>query len=110
MVNWIALLTVFGLALGVFLLVIIGMAVGVMLGRRRLSGSCGGIANRTTADGAQNCSLCSNSDNACHELARKMNAAKSSDARCDSDEHDQCQKECAVEGCTDEEIASCHDR
>ena len=72
-------MTVFGLTLGVFLLVMIGMAVGVMLGRKRLTGSCGGIANQSSSDGSSNCSLCSNPDQACKELVRRKNTVKAAD-------------------------------
>lgn len=56
----------------VFGLVIIAMAVGVIFGRRSISGSCGGLANKKDADGNVSCSLCSNPDNACKELRSRM--------------------------------------
>jgi hypothetical protein len=52
--------------------VIGGMAIGVMFGRRSISGSCGGLANRRDPDGNVSCALCSNPDNACRELKEKM--------------------------------------
>jgi thiamine biosynthesis lipoprotein len=55
-----------------FGLVIAAMAVGVMFGRRAISGSCGGLANKRDADGSVSCSLCSNPDNACKELRNRM--------------------------------------
>jgi len=66
-------MTVFGLSLGVFLLVTIGMAVGVILSGKSLKGSCGGLANPTSADGTTSCSLCTNPDAACKELKRRKN-------------------------------------
>lgn len=56
----------------VFGLVIVAMAVGVIFGRRSISGSCGGLANKKDADGNVSCSLCSNPDNACKELRSRM--------------------------------------
>lgn len=54
--------------------VLIAMAVGVMAGRRSISGSCGGLANKREPDGSIACALCSNPDNACKELKAKMQA------------------------------------
>lgn len=69
-------MTVFGLSLGVFLLVTIGMAVGVMLSGKSLKGSCGGVANPSSADGSTNCSLCTNPEAACKELKQRNKNAK----------------------------------
>jgi hypothetical protein len=69
--SWMILLLVFGLTLGIFLAVMIGMAIGVILGRKRLTGSCGGLANRTGADGETNCSLCARGESSCPEVAKK---------------------------------------
>ncbi|MEM7474453.1 MAG: (Na+)-NQR maturation NqrM [Planctomycetota bacterium] len=66
------LMLVFGVTLLAFLLVIAGMAVGVMMGRREISGSCGGLANQTNEAGETSCSLCSNPDAACKELKERM--------------------------------------
>lgn len=60
----------------VFAIVIAGMAVGVMFGRRSISGSCGGLANKTDEQGNSSCSLCSNPGEACRELARRAAANK----------------------------------
>lgn len=54
--------------------VLTAMAVGVMAGRRSISGSCGGLANKREPDGSIACALCSNPDNACKELKAKMQA------------------------------------
>lgn len=48
-------MTLFLSALVVFALVIAGMAVGVILGNRRITGSCGGLANLQAADGEPMC-------------------------------------------------------
>ena len=66
------LLVIFGITLGAFLLVVVGMAVGVLMGRRAISGSCGGLANETDPDGNTSCSLCSDPDAACRELVKRM--------------------------------------
>jgi uncharacterized protein len=70
------LVVVFAVTLAVFLLVIVGMAVGVMMGRRQISGSCGGLANQTDAEGNNSCSLCSNPAEACTELRRRAEVAQ----------------------------------
>ena len=66
------ILVVFIVTLAAFLLVIVGMAVGVILGRREISGSCGGLANQNPEGGESSCSLCSNPDSACKELRDRM--------------------------------------
>lgn len=66
------LLVTVGIGALVFLLVIGGMALGVLFGRRPISGSCGGLANRKDADGNTSCSLCSNPDEACRELNQRQ--------------------------------------
>lgn len=54
-------------------LIIAGMAIGVIFGRRSISGSCGGLANRKDADGNTSCALCSSPSDACKELRERMN-------------------------------------
>lgn len=56
-----------------FGIIIAGMAVGVIFGRRSISGSCGGLANRKDSDGNTSCALCSNPSDACKELRERMN-------------------------------------
>ena len=70
------LLVVFGVTFGVLLLVITGMAVGVIMGRREISGSCGGLANKQGESGEASCSLCSNPSEACKELRRKAEGSQ----------------------------------
>ena len=66
-------LTVFALTLGILFVVVFGMAIGVLFGNRKLTGSCGGLANHPSKDGTTNCMLCSNPDAACktQSLRRK---------------------------------------
>jgi len=82
--TWLALMTVFGLTMGVFLCVVLGMAIGVMLGRKRLRGSCGGVGSELSMSGSAGCSLCSNPERACQDFSRRMNAAQPQDSKCDS--------------------------
>ncbi len=67
--GWLTLAVICVVAFG---FVITLMAIGVMFGRRSISGSCGGLANRRDADGNIRCGLCSNPENACKELRDKM--------------------------------------
>lgn len=67
------LLVLFG-TFAVFAIVIAAMAVGVMFGRKSISGSCGGLGNKTDEHGNSSCSLCSNPGEACRELARRAAA------------------------------------
>ena len=108
-----SLMIVFAVTFGVFVLVITGMAVGVMLGRREISGSCGGLAGGADLDGQTSCSLCSDPDAACRELGRQMQ----SDSQPDESESVErssstspCQKDCVAEGCDKETIDACNDR
>lgn len=100
-----SLMIVFGITLAAFLLVIAGMAVGVMMGRREISGSCGGLGNMNSAETgeAPSCSLCSNPAAACQELKERMQGGGNQVARQESD----CDKDCVAEGCSNEEIAAC---
>jgi hypothetical protein len=66
------LLVIFGITVVAFGLVIALMAIGVMMGRREISGSCGGLGQQAGADGERSCSLCSNPDAACRELRQRM--------------------------------------
>lgn len=93
---------VFGITLAAFLLVIAGMAVGVIMGRREISGSCGGLANRESGEGEMSCSLCSNPSAACEELREKMKGGNAAGAK-----FEECEKDCAAEGCSKEEIDAC---
>lgn len=96
------LVVVFVITLSAFLLVIAGMAVGVIMGRREISGSCGGLANEQGSDGEVSCSLCSNPDAACRELGNRMRGDVESSS-IDAD----CEKDCIAEGCSKEAIDAC---
>lgn len=73
------LLVLFG-TFAVFAIVIAAMAVGVMFGRKSISGSCGGLGNKTDEHGNSSCSLCSNPGEACRELARRAAANRAAQA------------------------------
>lgn len=66
--TWVIL----GITFIAFALVLAAMAIGVIFGRRAISGSCGGLANRTNEDGSVSCSLCSNPADACKELRERI--------------------------------------
>ncbi len=106
------LITAFGVTLVVFLMVIVGMAVGVLLGRRQISGSCGGLANQGDSDGSTACSLCSNPAAACKELGKRMDASvnpgEASAAETGHTLVSDCEKDCVAEGCSQEAIDACH--
>ena len=55
--------------------ILIAMAVGVIFGRKAISGSCGGLANQRNEDGSVSCSMCSNPDDACRSLRRRMKSS-----------------------------------
>ena len=63
--NWMIWLTVFALTLVILGIVVLGMAIGVLLGKRKLTGSCGGLAGQPSKDGVTNCRQCSNPDVGC---------------------------------------------
>lgn len=69
------ILVLAGITFAAFVIVIAAMAVGVLFGRRSISGSCGGLANQTDADGNTSCSLCENPGEACRELKSRMKAS-----------------------------------
>ena len=74
-----ALVPVAILAFAGFSILIFAMAIGVVFGRRSISGSCGGLANKTNEDGSSSCALCSNPSDACQELREKMAAKQAAD-------------------------------
>ncbi len=70
--NWAAVIPIAVVTFGVFSILLFAMAIGVVFGRRSISGSCGGLANKTNEDGSTSCALCSSPSDACRELREKM--------------------------------------
>lgn len=103
------LLIVFGLTLGAFLLVVVGMAVGVLMGRRSISGSCGGLANAGNPEGDTSCSLCSSPATNCKELKERMRASAVSGQPGETAHSTplDCEKDCEAEGCDKATIDAC---
>ncbi|WP_181296721.1 (Na+)-NQR maturation NqrM [Pseudomonas sp. Q2-TVG4-2] len=60
----------------VMLLVVFGMSIGVIMGRKPIAGSCGGIANLGIE---KECSICGGSREKCEEV----NAQPSQDTNAD---------------------------
>ncbi|EWC41561.1 (Na+)-NQR maturation NqrM [Pseudomonas stutzeri] len=56
----------------VMLLVVFGMAIGVIMGRKPIAGSCGGIANLGIE---KECSICGGSREKCEEINEAKSAA-----------------------------------
>ena len=104
MSNLIAIFVVTAVAFG---LVISLMAVGVMMGRREIKGSCGGLGSSQGEAGSTPCSLCSNSDTACRELGRGRQV---SDQQALGSEAADCGHECEANDCSEEEIEACRRR
>ncbi len=104
--NWLMLITVSAIAFAAFAVVIGAMAIGVMLGRRQISGSCGGLANSTDSDGNTSCTLCSNPAAACRELGQRMRGERATNSASDAADGE-CEKDCEEEGCSKERIAAC---
>ncbi|GAB2782915.1 (Na+)-NQR maturation NqrM [Halomonas shantousis] len=61
-------MTIWLLAFGLMLLLVAGMAIGVILGRKPIAGSCGGL-NRLGLK--QGCDICGGKDEVCEEENRK---------------------------------------
>lgn len=57
------------MVLGVMLLLVTAMSVGVLLGRKPISGSCGGLNSLGLKEG---CDICGGRDNVCEERGRKQ--------------------------------------
>jgi hypothetical protein len=74
------LIVVFLVSLAAFLLVVGLMAVGVLMGRREIRGSCGGLGQGGDADAESKCSLCSNPEAACRELSKRQQSGNSANS------------------------------
>ncbi|MEO8270739.1 MAG: hypothetical protein ABI557_13530 [Aureliella sp.] len=102
MINLITIFVVTAVAFG---LVISLMAVGVMMGRREIKGSCGGLGSSQAEGGNTPCSLCSDSEAACRDLGR---SGQESDEEAQSADDADCDAPCGAKGCSEEEIAACN--
>ncbi|EWH01103.1 (Na+)-NQR maturation NqrM [Halomonas sp. BC04] len=61
-------MNIFFMVLGFMLLVMAAMAIGVIMGRKPIAGSCGGLNNLGLKDG---CEVCGGKDEICEEENRK---------------------------------------
>ncbi|MCC5881608.1 MAG: (Na+)-NQR maturation NqrM [Halomonas sp.] len=67
-------MTIFFAVLGFMLLIMGAMAIGVIMGRKPIAGSCGGLNNLGLKDG---CDICGGKDEVCEEENRKRQAGVS---------------------------------
>ncbi|AHL74817.1 hypothetical protein CH92_06750 [Stutzerimonas stutzeri] len=65
----------------VMLLVVFGMAIGVIMGRKPIAGSCGGIANLGIE---KECSICGGSREKCEEVTAQANQDEKADLAYDA--------------------------
>lgn len=65
-------MTIWFLVLGFMLLVVAAMSVGVILGRKPIAGSCGGLNNLGLKEG---CEICGGKDEICEEENRKRSGS-----------------------------------
>jgi uncharacterized protein len=65
----------------VMLLVVFGMAIGVIMGRKPIAGSCGGIANLGIE---KECSICGGSREKCEEVNAQANQDEKADLAYDA--------------------------
>ena len=61
-------MTVFWLSFVGVMLAMLGLATGVLLGRRPLKGSCGGIGN---SSGVEGCDICAGPGRECRRAPRR---------------------------------------
>ncbi|MHB0776948.1 (Na+)-NQR maturation NqrM [Halomonas sp. WWR20] len=61
-------MTIWFLALGLMLLLVAAMAIGVIVGRKPIAGSCGGLNQLGLKQG---CDICGGKDEVCEEESRK---------------------------------------
>jgi hypothetical protein len=54
----------------IFAFAIAAMAIGVIFGKRRITGSCGGLANMRDSQGNISCALCTNPREQCRDADR----------------------------------------
>lgn len=70
-------MTVFIVALGVMLTVVVGMSVGVIFGRQPLTGSCGGVG-KALGEKNYSCDLCGGDEQKCESLKDSSTAVSTS--------------------------------
>lgn len=61
-------MTVFWLSFAGVMLAMLGLSAGVLLGRRPLEGSCGGLGN---GSGVEGCAICAGPGRECRRGARR---------------------------------------
>lgn len=61
-------MNIFFIVLGFMLLIMAAMAIGVIMGRKPIAGSCGGLNNLGLKEG---CDICGGKDEVCEEENRK---------------------------------------
>ncbi|WP_163560101.1 (Na+)-NQR maturation NqrM [Halomonas sp. NO4] len=69
-------MTTFLVVLGFMLLIMAAMAIGVIMGRKPIAGSCGGLNKLGLKEG---CEICGGKDEVCEEENRKVSARRRSD-------------------------------
>lgn len=65
----------------VMLLVVFGMSIGVIMGRKPIAGSCGGIANLGIE---KECSICGGNREKCEEVNEQANQGTKADLAYDA--------------------------
>jgi hypothetical protein len=71
------------LAFLVLLLIVGGMAIGVIMGRKPLKGSCGGVG-AALGEVDYSCDLCEGNPNKCDEISQEIAQDKASDLAYDA--------------------------
>jgi len=71
------------LAFVVLLLIMVGMAIGVIMGRKPLKGSCGGVG-AALGETDYTCDLCGDDPNKCDEINQEETKNASSDLAFDA--------------------------
>jgi|TARA_R110000822_G_scaffold60287_4_gene150212 hypothetical protein len=71
------------LAFLVLLLIVAGMAIGVIMGRKPLKGSCGGVG-AALGEVDYSCDLCGGDPNKCDEISQETAQDKASDLAYDA--------------------------
>ena len=61
-------------SVAIFSLALAGMSIGVILGNRKLKGSCGGLANMKDDQGNPLCTMCETPPDDCPELSKQATA------------------------------------